>query len=212
MPRACLGWHLRLACCLVAHVPDSFVAGAGLLELLGGECLSQPAAARVRGVVIGTGSAWCFLCTAHDAGSRPRPHSAQLILFGIDGLRAGSSSHPVRSSMPCVGPQLIGRGFWPGLGLPRPSASPPRSISHTHARARSCLPRSLMPRPTPVAGRASAARRGLGGGGEQRGGCCASLRHAAAAARRLRSAAGAERSRRGAPRDGHKPLAGLATQ
>ena len=140
--------------------------GAGLLELLGGESLSQPAAARVRGIVIGTGSVWCFLCTAHDAGSRPRPHSELLILFGIDGLRAGSSSHPVRSSMPCVGPQLIGRRFWPALGLPRPSTSPPRIISHTYARARSRLPRSLMPRPTPVAGRASAVHRRLGAGSE----------------------------------------------
>ena len=153
MPRACLGWHLRLACCLVAHVPNSFVAGAGLLELLGGESLSQPAAARVRGVVIGTGSAWCFLCTAHDAGSRPRPHSALLILFGIDGLRAGSSAHPVRSAMPCVGPQRIGIRFWPALGLPRPSTSPPRIISHTYARARTPFPAtpSLTFSPSPCA-------------------------------------------------------------
>ena len=116
-------------------MPNSFVAGAGLLELLGGESLSQPAAARVRGVVIGTGSAWCFLCTAHDAGSRPRPHSELLILFGIDGLRAGSSAHPVRSAMPCVGPQRIGIRFWPALGLPRPSASPPPPLEEPAAKS-----------------------------------------------------------------------------
>ena len=162
IPRACLRWHLRLACCLVAHVPNSFVAGAGLLELLGGESLSQPAAARVRGVVIGTGSAWCFLCTAHDAGSRPRPHSALLILFGIDGLRAGSSAHPVRSAMPCVGPQRIGIRFWPALGLPRPSTSPP-----THHLPHTCSC-ALTPSTVPDPPSHPCCRQGIGGSARAR--------------------------------------------
>ena len=120
---------------------------------------------------------------------------------------SGALSHALRRPAAHRNTLLASAGPAAPLGLASEDHPP-----HICPCALTRLPRSLMPRPTPVAGRASAARRGLGGGGEQRGGRCASHRHAAAAARRLRSAAGAERSRRGAPRDGHKPLAGLATQ